>query len=338
MTELEKPRAEAAGTAGAVGVAETAEAVEAELIEDDLMISSASFEIDMSGIQRDIEELTEAIDNALTVYGEALAEPETIAAMGQADARRYERELSKAIRGADELRRKLNRDYRSPLDMAKKRYDELMGPVIKLHGEFKQRRIDFEEAERQQKRLDIAAMYERIAPWLALPSAEGGAPLVPFDRIFDAYGAKWLNKGTDPLTVESEIRAIETTIAAGERALDAAGLKHAVEARAVFWQTLDANAAIAHDRELCEAEQRQREREAQREAQRAEQQAASTIAASATTAAATVAPDKGERKPRVMLIDGATDEECRQIGAFCSSLGITGVFKGPKLYEAITAR
>ena len=50
--------------------------VEAEIVEDDLMISSASFEIDMSGIQSDVAELTEAIDDALTVYGESLVDEE----------------------------------------------------------------------------------------------------------------------------------------------------------------------------------------------------------------------------------------------------------------------
>lgn len=34
-----------------------------------------------------------------------------------------------------------------------------------------------------------------------------------------------------------------------------------------------------------------------------------------------------ERKPRIMLIDGATDDECRLIGQYCRSLGISGTFK-----------
>ena len=38
-----------------------------------------------------------------------------------------------------------------------------------------------------------------------------------------------------------------------------------------------------------------------------------------------------------MLIDGATDDECRQIAEVCKSLGITGVFKGPRFYEAAKA-
>ena len=66
--------------------------VEAEIVEDDLMISSASFEIDVSGIQSDVAELTEAIDDALTVYGESLVDSETIATIDRVTAR--ERELS----------------------------------------------------------------------------------------------------------------------------------------------------------------------------------------------------------------------------------------------------
>ena len=70
--------------------------VEAEIVEDDLMISSASFEIDMSGIQSDVAELTEAIDDALTVYGESLVDSETIATIDRVTA--CERELGGSVR------------------------------------------------------------------------------------------------------------------------------------------------------------------------------------------------------------------------------------------------
>ena len=143
--------------------------VNAEVIEDELMISSASFEVDMSGIQHDVEDLTLAIDQALTVYGDVLVEENAIAAMERSEARRCELELSRAIRTADELRRQLNRDYKVPLDIAKQRYDELMGPVIALHEAYKKRRMEFEEADRAFKLHGIRAAYERIAPAHRLP-------------------------------------------------------------------------------------------------------------------------------------------------------------------------
>ena len=298
--------------------AKQVQAVDAEVIEDELMISSASFEIDMSGIQRDVEELTFAIDQALTVYGDVLVEDGAIASMGRSEARECELRLSRAIRTADELRRQLNRDYKVPLDVAKGRYDEIMGPIVALHAAYKQRRLEFEEADRARKLEEIRAVYERIAPQLALPPKEGGAPLVPFERVFEMYGSKWLSKGAG---------------------LD--GLRQTTEAYAVFWRTLDVEKALARDRELCALEEQQaitaRRSEKQGEGESAERGKGALASVASDAAPATVAPTSSNsgRKPRVMLIEGATDDECRKIAALCTSLGIRGVFKGPKFYETV---
>ena len=302
------------------------EAIDAEVIDDDLMIPAASFEIDMGCVQRDVEELTAAIDEALTVYGEMLVEPGVIEAMGYADVRKCEREMSKVVRAADEFRRQLNRDYKAPLDAAKQRYDELMGPVIELHGLFKARRVALDDAAKQEKRRAIERLYEDMAAYIALPLEGQDEPLVPFERIFALHGEKWLNKSTAMEDVERELVEAVQRIADGEIRLDAAGLAHEAEAKAVFWKTLDYDAAVAHDAELARAEQRQ----AALAAERGEAGAAPALAA-----VAEVAPAPAERTPRVMLIDGATDDECRQIGAFCKSIGVTGVFKGERFYEAV---
>ena len=306
------------------------EEVEAEVLDGELMISSASFEIDMSGIQADIEDLTVAIDEALTVYGELLVAPEDIAAMPFDQARSCEREVNAVIRQANDLRLKLGRDYRLPLDMAKKRYDELMGPVEELRDAFKQRRIQIENERKDAKRRAIQDMYEAMAPNIALPAEGNDAALLPFDRVFALFGDKWLNKGCSLKAIEDELTGIVGRVLIGERRLDEANLKHPLEAKAIFWETLDAGAAIAHDGKLGELEERQAARDAERARTSqlleappaAEQPAPEQPAAEPASIAA-----QALRKPRVMLIDGATDDECRQIGAFCKSLGISGVFK-----------
>ena len=376
----------------------TVEEVDAEVLDGELMISSTSFEIDMSGIQSDIAMLTTAIDDALTVYGDMLLDPADIDAMDYAEVRLRERAVSAAIREADELRRQLNRDYRLPLDAAKVRYDELMGPVAELHAAYKRRRVYLDDQAKDQKKQAIEALYAAIAPQYALPiggrfvklgahaggkpsgSADGrdvvqvddeggffaggkglgldsdeAVPLVPFDKIFDMYGGKWLNKGVALDAIELELGGIAARIAEGERLVAAASLRHATEAWAVYWQTLDADAALARDRELCAFEERQAaQARALERAREPEQKAASLEAQdegtqlderdsaddelSALGAAPVEMPmqacaEAHGRKPRVMLIDGATDEECRKIAELCKSLGITGVFKGPRFYE-----
>ena len=321
--------------------AKQVQAVDAEVIEDELMISSASFEIDMSGIQRDVEELTFAIDQALTVYGDVLVEDGAIASMGRSEARECELRLSRAIRTADELRRQLNRDYKVPLDVAKGRYDEIMGPIVALHAAYKQRRLEFEEADRARKLEEIRAVYERIAPQIALPPKEGGAPLVPFERVFEMYGSKWLSKGAGLDAIERKLAEVAAAVDEGERRIEASGLKHTTEAYAVFWRTLDVEKALARDRELCALEEQQaitaRRSEKQGEGESAERGKGALASVAFDAAPATVAPTSSNsgRKPRVMLIEGATDDECRQIAALCTSLGIRGVFKGPKFYETV---
>lgn len=313
---------------------------EAHVIDDDLMISRTAFEIDMSGIQRDVEDLTAAIDEALTVYGEMLVNPQDIQAMGYTDVRRCERAVSSAVRAADELRRQLNRDYRIPLDVAKQRYDELMGPVIELHRLYRERRLQLDEETKAQKLQAIRQLYEDMASFIALPLEGQDEALVPFERIYDQFGAKWLNKGALLSNIELQISDIAQRIAQGEQQLDAAGLAHALEAKAVYWQTLDVNAAFARDAELCRIEQRQAALAAERAELERLKNSSDEDAQGATadesqdrspnTEVGNPALDgrlQGNRIPRVMYIDGATDDECRQIGAFCKSIGVSGVIK-----------
>ena len=312
------------------------ELVEAQVIDDDLMISQSSFEIDMSGIQRDVEELTEAIDEALTVYGEMLVEPQVIVEMSYEDVRRCERAVSSVIRAADELRRKLNRDYKVPLDRAKERYDELMGPVAELHAAYKDRRVALDEAAKLEKLEAIRAMYEKMAAYMALPLEGQQEALVPFSRIHAMYGAKWTNKSAHLVDIERELLDIVQRIAAGEIRLDAEALAHPAEAKAVYWQTLDVDAALARDRELTAAAERMVALEAQRAANQLPKP--EKLPEPEKASEPEKPPEPAQlRKPRVMLIDGATDDECRQIGQLCKQLGITGVFKGERFYEQVKA-
>ena len=325
------------------------EEVEAEVIDGGLMLSSKSFEIDMSGIQADIAELTMAIDNALTVYGDMLDDPEAIGILDFDEARRRERAVSAAIRNADDLRRQLNRDYKVPLDKAKVRYDELMGPVIDLHAAYKQRRIQLEELEKAQKKASMAVLYEALAPRLAIPEAGQSEALVPFEHIYRRFGSKWLNKGVSLAAIEHELDGIVHDINAGEQHIIESYPKHATETWAVFWQTLDADAALSRDRELCAFEERQAaqaQAHAQTQAQEAQTEAIeepkpeppalnAASPAPQTEPPSTPSQSSAERTPRVMIIDGATDDECRQIAALCKTLGITGVFKGQRFYETI---
>ncbi len=313
------------------------EEVEASVIDDDLMIPSSSFEIDMSGIQRDIAELTEAIDKAVSVYDDMAADPDVIGTMRFAETRRCERAVSSAIRRADELRRKLNRDYRAPLDTAKKRYDELMEPIIELHALYKQRRIALEEAQKNEKMRSVQSLYEDMASQIALPIEGQTEALVPFERIVGMFGAKWPNKSCSIDDIELELVDIVRGIAEGERTLNETDLTHEVEAKAVYWQTLDVDKAIERDRQLCAAEARQAALDAERAELAQLRQAASQPADSQERSVPDTAQAQpvATRTPRVMLIEGATDDECRQIGQFCKSLGVSGVFKGERFYHTV---
>lgn len=43
--------------------------------------------------------------------------------------------------------------------------------------------------------------------------------------------------------------------------------------------------------------------------------------------------DNEESRPYVMVIDAATPDQCWDIGKFCGSIGVTGVFKQGTLDE-----
>lgn len=266
-----------------------------------------SFALDMSGIQEDVAALTDAIDDALTAFGEYQADQATIDGMDADDAKICEQGLSAAKNAAEDARKKLNRDYKQPLDEAKKRYDELMAPVFDLHEKYRQRRIDAEDERKALRRQGLENTYIEFCAmngWETLPQ------LVPFQRLLDA-NPKWMNKGTNAAKAAEDVEAIAERVASdwGVLTRQRSTLPFFDEAEAEFFRTLDVGAALALSAKRQEEQERidafKAEQEENRafvaEQNRAEAEAAARAAEEAVkTAAETATAVSHEPQPQPM--------------------------------------
>ena len=252
--------------------------VEAETIDGE-MIQVKPFSVDMTLVHSDIDELTRAMDEALTVYGDLLVEREVVDGMAVADLLVCENQLGKAIAVADEARKQLGRDYRKPLEAANARYKELMQPVEELYAAYSERRQELRYEGLERTYLDCCAANGLET----LPS------VVPFERLAKAH-PQWLrrdaNAGKAAERVEDEVMRIGR--AWGTLRSQRAAMRFYDEAEAEFFKSLDVERAIGlnNRREQEQAridalraeheanEAARREAEARRQEQEAQQQAA----------------------------------------------------------------
>lgn len=223
-------------------------------IEDGL--AASSFAVDLTVVNDDITALTEAIDEALKVYGEAKADPDTLAEMSTGDISICEKQLADAAKAADDARLQLGRDYRKPLDMANARYKELMGPVTAM-------RDAFAEEREARRRGGLEATY---VDFCTANGMESLPTLVPFQRILDAH-PQWMRRDANAGKAAQKVEEVAQGIIDDWKALSMqrGSMRFYQEAEAEFFRTLDVSAAVklnaqrTEDAEKIEAARAERE-------------------------------------------------------------------------------
>lgn len=205
-------------------------------------------------IEESIEriEYTPAVINAETYLAarskwlEEMMEPyqgmddEAIRAMDASEAKICRADLNKIIKEVDDERKAIKRAYNAPLAEFEAKVNDLLQPAKAAQLKLKSYIDQHTEMEREYRRQELEASYQDFAPALV--------PVVPFDRILE-INPKWLNKSYSSVKAIDEMFGAVDKIAKDWEVLkrQASLMKFYEEAEAVFFRTLDLNAAIAHN-------------------------------------------------------------------------------------------
>lgn len=126
-------------------------------------------------------------------------------------------------------------------------------PISAINGQVKK----FEEQEREQKRGEIAAVYEELVP-------EEIREIIPLNRILDP---KWLNKGTTMKSIRGDIETLSKRTKVDITFIEAAvDPRHLTAVRTEYIKTLDVNKAMDYRAYLVKTEEQFQHQEAPRAA------------------------------------------------------------------------
>lgn len=133
---------------------------------------------------------------------------------------------------------------------------QALSPFDGMDDEYKAHILEFEDSVVESRKAMMRERYEEFAPALALPAEGADAPLVPFERIWQRHAKpqKWSNYGTNDEKAVRGMEAVVEGIAAGERSIDALVAEpDRADVKALYFSTLDMDAAMARAGELAEA-------------------------------------------------------------------------------------
>ena len=204
------------------------------------------------------DELEAALADKLEHYNHLIVTEDSIQE-GKADLANL-RKLRDAI---DTRRKEVKKQWNKPItdfeDKVKKLLALIDAPVKVIDCQIK----SFAEQEREQKRGEIAAVYEEIVP-------ENLTEIIPLCRILDP---RWLNKSTTMKSIREAITLITKRANVDMALIDGINPKYMAAVRAKYVETLDITTALDYQEELMKAEERFKQQEEAR-AQRAALEAA----------------------------------------------------------------
>lgn len=235
--------------------------------------------------------------------------------------RKYLNALAKDI---DERRKAVKREYLRPLDAFEARANGIRDKIKAVSARLDDVAKEAEQAEKDAKENAIREHYECYAGLLV--------DVVPYEKLHDP---KWLNKGVklDKATVELESKV--DRIAREWESLKTLNLEFHDQAEAHFFNVLDLGAAVAYNAKLVEDRRRIEEMKAAM-APKPEPEPAQAPEPEPVPEPAPIIPEpKPLGEPMVMVIDSCTVEQAREIGRFCGSIGVTGVFKRGTLSDIV---
>lgn len=235
--------------------------------------------------------------------------------------RKYLNALAKDI---DERRKAVKREYLRPLDAFEVRADGIRDKIKVVSARLDAVAKEAEQAEKDAKENELREHYECYAGLLV--------DVVPYNRLADP---KWLNKGVKLNKAIEELESKVDAIARDWENLKTLNLEFYDQAEAHFFNVLDLGAAVAYNAKLVEDRRRIEEMKAAM-APKPEPEPAQAPEPEPVPEPAPIIPEpKPLGEPMVMVIESCTVEQAKEIGRFCGSIGVTGVFKRGTLSDIV---
>lgn len=231
--------------------------VNAEVIESDLAT--------MSAIERQLSDLSHRADELAAQY-----RPHEI-------ADRQDHKDSKKARGAvrkdADAIRKAGRDITARVDAwsagVRSSANRIAGRLDAIGEEYEARCKAYEDGLLEARMGMLRERYEEFAPALALPAEGTDAPLVPFGILWERFSKAegWARLTTTDAKAARSMESVVGRIAQGERNIDALVAEDdRADVKAIFFRTLDMDAAMARAGELSDARAKVQAMEAERAA------------------------------------------------------------------------
>ena len=179
------------------------------------------------------------------------------------DAKAARTQCRKDANEIDNERKALLRGIEDELKKFKSEVKDVLSPLTDLDLEYKALLDSYDEMLRVNREIELVQEYEAIASLLV--------DVVPFEKVVERYGSErgkvWMNKSTNVVAAKQMLADAVEDISEKERSIDAlVPDEDRDEVKALFFSTLDLNAALAAARRLKE----QRERVIELERTRAE--------------------------------------------------------------------
>lgn len=203
--------------------------------------------------------------------------------------------------------------YGLPLKEFREEAKEVSDMLEEVYRMFKDVEDEASNIIREQNRAYLEDTYIAYAGVLA--------DVVDFEKVLEK---KWLPKSYGLKKAEEELYKKVDAIVSDWNTLKSLDIEGKKEAEAYFFNCLNLNDSIAYAQKLTSDKKRIEELTSHVDREPAE----STVRVERIAREPVRPIPISQKKPTswVMIINSATDEQCREIGKFCGSMGITGKF------------
>lgn len=292
--------------------------------------------LDTSTLEAALNSVNSAIVSADKLCMDLDTPVESLRTVEPKQLKKLEQGLSSSIKEVDEARKKFKSIWMQPLNEVEASVKDRTRHLKQLHETYKSVRIDNEEEIKRSKEIELREFYEDL----------GGA-LCEVIAYEDIAKKTWTNLSVSIDKAKQELEDIVVHIAHDWEALKTLDIPNYEDAELEFFKTRDLTHAIQHAKQIREDKARIEEMKSYLPqavepeidptpmAAPEPVQETEPVQARPSAASPTIERYVDVAIPRIMIIESATVEQCKKIGAFCGSLGVTGTFKSGTLSEVI---
>lgn len=238
------------------------------------------------------------------------------------DAKASRAQFRKDAAEIDNERKAMLREMEDRLKQFKAEVKDVLLPLTDLDAEYKAHIEAYEEMLRTERHIELAQEFEELAPGLA--------EIVPFDLILSRYGNErgkaWINQSTNVVAAKQMLADAIEDVAEKEKSIDSlVPEQDRTEVKALFFSTLDLNAALSEARRIKEQRERVEELERARATYVPEPvlQEPAQAKPQQTVADAPVASERPVSNPHPWVIDMVgTWEQANMVADFMRRNGI----------------